>query len=110
MIEFKGNLNDYVCTAPFDSLYITPVGIYTCCWSDVLLTRSLDINDALNSDTLKRFRKSVLDGSFSMCSDRCWYLHNKYEKVVKKDELFLIADESIRSAIESQDINAKLLS
>lgn len=107
-IPFNGNLNEYTCVMPFDSLFITNRGTYACCWGSEMISPSLNIDNVLSSDKLKDLRVSVLDGSFRYCSDRCWYLHNKYGPVIKKTEIDTIENEIVKTAIATSDINAKL--
>tara|TARA_R100000008_G_scaffold10198_1_gene5132 strand:- start:8669 stop:9718 length:1050 start_codon:yes stop_codon:yes gene_type:complete len=78
------DLSTRFCDRPWTFLEIQEKGLYNCCprWVNLNkigeITPDLDFAKEWNSEASKAFRRSILDGSFSMCNkEECPMIQNK---------------------------------
>ena len=80
----KDDLATRFCDRPWTFLEVQEKALYNCCprWVNHnkigKITPELDFAKEWNSERSKAFRRSILDGSFSMCSrEECPMIQNK---------------------------------
>jgi organic radical activating enzyme len=94
------NLNDYICTRPFEYTEIHHNRQTLCCpeWMDVNIRETKDYATNWNNKTATDARESILDGSFSKCSvKKCPHLSTlvatgkarENSPIVRKDSIDL---------------------
>ena len=64
-------LKKYICRVPFRYLEIHVNGVFACCpeWLPTKISEVKDLKKAWDSDILKEIRESIIDGSYSYCSE-----------------------------------------
>jgi len=77
------NLNEYICTIPFNSLELHNNTYFLCCpsWLNKSISKKdYQLNEVWNSDPVVDIRESILDGTFKYCDKKmCPHL----SKVIK---------------------------
>ena len=90
----KGKYDGYYCTRPFDWFSALDNGnVVPCCppWVNGYTFGNLNDNtveEVWNSDKAKKFRESILDGSYRYCNEKsCPHMQSKSECVLTLDEI-----------------------
>jgi radical SAM protein with 4Fe4S-binding SPASM domain len=99
----KIDLNNYVCIQPYFNLEVHPFGNYVCCPDWINNNKIGNFEDNLGelweSNEIKEFKKSVVDGTFSKCNcEKCPFLNN-----------LLSTGKTINGPVQERTIGEKMI-
>ena len=64
------DLKNHICKLPFTYMEVGQTDIFPCCpnWLQKSITKTEDVGNAWDSDSLKEIQQTILDGSYKYCS------------------------------------------